>query len=46
MIRLLGGRPAARAREQSRTESLSATANIFVGQTEAPLVVKPLIWRA
>ncbi|MCH6256254.1 NupC/NupG family nucleoside CNT transporter [Puniceicoccaceae bacterium K14] len=27
----------------SRTESLSATANIFVGQTEAPLVVKPYI---
>ena len=27
----------------SRAESLSATANIFVGQTEAPLVVKPFI---
>jgi CNT family concentrative nucleoside transporter len=27
----------------SRTESLSATANIFVGQTEAPLVVRPYI---
>ena len=27
----------------SRTESLSATANIFVGQTEAPLVVKPFL---
>ncbi|SFZ98275.1 Nucleoside permease NupC [hydrothermal vent metagenome] len=27
----------------SRTESLSASANIFVGQTEAPLVVKPYI---
>lgn len=27
----------------SRTESMSATANIFVGQTEAPLVVKPYI---
>ena len=27
----------------SKTESLSATANIFVGQTEAPLVVKPFI---
>ena len=27
----------------SRTESLSATANIFVGQTEAPLVVRPFI---
>ena len=29
----------------SRAESLSATANIFVGQTEAPLVVKPFISR-
>jgi concentrative nucleoside transporter, CNT family len=29
----------------SRTESMSATANIFVGQTEAPLVVKPYIAR-
>lgn len=27
----------------SRTESMSAAANIFVGQTEAPLVVKPFI---
>ncbi|MEG0278332.1 MAG: NupC/NupG family nucleoside CNT transporter [Morganella sp. (in: enterobacteria)] len=27
----------------SRTESMSATANIFVGQTEAPLVVRPYI---
>ena len=27
----------------SRTESMSASANIFVGQTEAPLVVKPYI---
>lgn len=27
----------------SRTESLSASANIFLGQTEAPLVVKPFI---
>ncbi|MDB6369379.1 MULTISPECIES: NupC/NupG family nucleoside CNT transporter [Photorhabdus] len=27
----------------SRTESLSATANIFVGQTEAPMVVRPYI---
>ena len=27
----------------SRTESLSAAANIFVGQTEAPLVVRPYI---
>lgn len=29
----------------SRTESLSAAANIFVGQTEAPLLVKPYISR-
>ncbi|ARK30197.1 NupC/NupG family nucleoside CNT transporter [Halalkalibacter krulwichiae] len=27
----------------SRTESMSAAANIFVGQTEAPLVVRPFI---
>ncbi|XXQ67642.1 NupC/NupG family nucleoside CNT transporter [Neisseriaceae bacterium B1] len=27
----------------SRAESLSAAANVFVGQTEAPLVVKPFI---
>ena len=27
----------------SKTESLSAAANIFVGQTEAPLVVRPFI---
>ncbi|TLS38843.1 NupC/NupG family nucleoside CNT transporter [Pseudalkalibacillus caeni] len=27
----------------SKAESMSATANIFVGQTEAPLVVKPYI---
>lgn len=29
----------------SRPESLSAAANIFIGQTEAPLVVKPFISR-
>lgn len=29
----------------SRAESLSATANIFVGQTEAPLVIKPYLGR-
>lgn len=29
----------------SRTESFSAAANIFVGQTEAPLVVKPYLSR-
>ncbi|SDL72785.1 concentrative nucleoside transporter, CNT family [Modicisalibacter muralis] len=27
----------------SRTESLSAAANVFVGQTEAPIVVRPFI---
>ncbi len=27
----------------SKAESLSATANIFVGQTEAPLIIKPYI---
>ncbi|WP_227630033.1 nucleoside recognition domain-containing protein, partial [Klebsiella oxytoca] len=42
VIRILGG--ALRAvLKTSRTESLSATANIFVGQTEAPLVVRPYI---
>ena len=42
VIRILGG--ALRAvLKTSRTESLSATANIFVGQTEAPLVVRPFI---
>ena len=29
----------------SKTESMSAAANIFVGQTEAPLIVKPYIAR-
>jgi len=29
----------------SRAESLSATANIFVGQTEAPLAIKPYLSR-
>ena len=29
----------------SRAESVSAAANIFVGQTEAPLVVRPLLQR-
>ena len=27
----------------SRTESLAAAANIFVGQSESPLAIKPLI---
>ncbi|MGO1247553.1 MAG: NupC/NupG family nucleoside CNT transporter [Oceanisphaera sp.] len=42
VIRLLGG-ALQRLLGISRTESLSATANIFVGQTEAPLVVRPFI---
>lgn len=29
----------------SKTESMSAAANVFVGQTEAPLVVKPYVSR-
>ncbi|MDN3525986.1 NupC/NupG family nucleoside CNT transporter [Halomonas sabkhae] len=44
IIRLLGG-ALQKALGTSRTESLSATANIFVGQTEAPLVVRPFINR-
>ena len=35
------GRRSAEVLGASRAESLSATANIFVGQTEAPLVVHP-----
>ncbi len=42
VIRLLGG-ALQKLLKTSRTESLSATANIFVGQTEAPLVVRPYI---
>jgi CNT family concentrative nucleoside transporter len=42
IIRILGG-ALQRALKISRTESLSATANVFVGQTEAPLVVRPYI---
>ncbi|MGM0914817.1 MAG: NupC/NupG family nucleoside CNT transporter [Pseudomonadota bacterium] len=44
VIRILGG-ALHKALGTSRTESLSATANIFVGQTEAPLVVRPFIAR-
>ncbi|MCW4149243.1 NupC/NupG family nucleoside CNT transporter [Halomonas sp. 18H] len=44
IIRILGG-ALQKALGTSRTESLSATANIFVGQTEAPLVVRPFINR-
>ncbi|GDX05470.1 NupC/NupG family nucleoside CNT transporter [Buttiauxella sp. A111] len=42
VIRILGG-GLRKILKTSRTESLSATANIFVGQTEAPLVVRPYI---
>ena len=42
VIRLLGG-ALKKMLGTSRAESLSAAANIFVGQTEAPLVVKPYI---
>lgn len=44
VVRLLGG-ALQKVLGTSRTESLSATANIFVGQTEAPLVVRPYIAR-
>jgi concentrative nucleoside transporter, CNT family len=42
VIRLLGG-ALKMLLGTSRAESMSAAANIFVGQTEAPLVVKPYI---
>jgi concentrative nucleoside transporter, CNT family len=42
IIKILGG-ALQKLLRTSRTESLSATANIFVGQTEAPLIVKPFI---
>lgn len=42
VIRIIGG-ALQKALGTSRTESMSATANIFVGQTEAPLVVRPFI---
>lgn len=42
VIKVLGG-GLQKLLRTSRTESLSATANIFVGQTEAPLVVRPYI---
>ncbi|WP_068712223.1 NupC/NupG family nucleoside CNT transporter [Vibrio tritonius] len=44
VIRILGG-GLQKALGTSRAESLSAAANIFVGQTEAPLVVRPFISR-
>lgn len=42
VIRLLGGALQA-VLGTSKSESMSAAANIFVGQTEAPLLVKPYI---
>lgn len=42
VIKFLGG-GLAKLLGTSKAESLSAAANIFVGQTEAPLVVKPYI---
>lgn len=42
IIRLLGG-ALQKITGTSRPESLSATANIFVGQTEAPMVVRPFL---
>ncbi|GAA5186159.1 NupC/NupG family nucleoside CNT transporter [Ferrimonas gelatinilytica] len=42
IIRVIGG-ALQKALGTSRPESMSATANIFVGQTEAPLVVRPFI---
>ena len=42
IIRVIGGALQSLLRT-SKAESMSATANIFVGQTEAPLVVKPYI---
>ena len=42
VIRIIGGFLQAVLRT-SRPESMSAAANIFVGQTEAPLVVRPFI---
>ncbi len=42
VIRLIGG-ALHLALRTSKPESLSAAANIFVGQTEAPLVVRPFI---
>ena len=42
VVRIIGG-ALRKALLTSQAESMSATANIFVGQTEAPLVVRPYI---
>ena len=44
VIRILGG-GLQKVLKTSRAESMSAAANVFVGQTEAPLVIKPFINR-
>lgn len=42
VVRVIGG-ALQRALGTSQAESMNATANIFVGQTEAPLVIRPYI---
>ncbi|MBU8907839.1 NupC/NupG family nucleoside CNT transporter [Desertibacillus haloalkaliphilus] len=42
LIKLLGG-ALSKALGTSKAESMSAAANVFVGQTEAPLVVRPYL---
>ena len=42
IIRVIGG-GLQKVLKTSRTESMSATANIFVGQTEAPMVIRPFL---
>lgn len=44
VIRVIGG-TLHRVLGTSRTESMAATANIFVGQTEAPMVIRPFVGR-
>ncbi|MFF5995561.1 NupC/NupG family nucleoside CNT transporter [Lysinibacillus sp. KU-BSD001] len=44
MIKLIGG-GLSKLLGTSKTESVNAAANIFVGQTEAPLVIRPFLGR-
>jgi CNT family concentrative nucleoside transporter len=44
VVRIIGG-VLQKVLQTSQAESMAATANIFVGQTEAPLVVRPYIDR-
>lgn len=44
IIKVIGG-SLQKLLKTSQSESLSATANIFVGQTEAPMIVRPYIAR-